>query len=145
MKKVVNKLHKFSNILEIIIAVLVIAAVLVEMLALIGDLGHVWSAKSEHIALTHYLEDVLEAVIGIEFVKMLLHPDTDTILEILVFVVTRHMIVQTTSVYEDLVVIISVVILLIVKKHLSCEGHSIKKLLEFKHYDDDSDEKQDGR
>ena len=58
---------------------------------------------------------------------MLLKPKTDTVLEVLIFVVTRHMIVQTTSVYEDLIVIISVGILLILKKVLKKDLFKIKK------------------
>lgn len=44
-----------------------------------------------------FLDAVLGVVIGVEFLKMLCKPNTANIIEALIFVIARHMIVQTTA------------------------------------------------
>lgn len=101
-------------------------AIVINIASLVLELGEI-SLSDTHTFFEHYLKNILEAVIGVEFLKMLLKPKPDTILEVLIFVVTRHMIVQTTSVYEDLIVIISVGILLVLKKVLKKDYFNLKK------------------
>ena len=49
---------------------------------------------------------------------MLLRPNTDMILEVLVFVIARHMVVRTTTSWEDFLSVTSVLALLLVQKYL---------------------------
>ncbi|KIR02302.1 hypothetical protein P261_01117 [Lachnospiraceae bacterium TWA4] len=117
MEKLFKSLEKLSHIFELITAFFVVIAVLIGLCSLAMELVHIPMSDTARF-IEHYIKDILEVVIGIEFLKMLLKPDADSILEVLIFVVTRHMIVQSTSVYEDLIVIISVAILLILKQKL---------------------------
>lgn len=126
IKKTHHLLEILGNLFEIAIAILVAIAIVINIASLVLELGEI-SLSDTHIFFEHYLKNILEAVIGVEFLKMLLKPKPDTILEVLIFVVTRHMIVQTTSVYEDLIVIISVGILLVLKKVLKKDGFKLKK------------------
>ena len=74
-----------------------------------------------------FLELVLNLVIGVEFLKMLLRPSTDTILEVLMFVIARHMVVKTTTSFEDLLSVISVAVLLLIRKYAGNQLISGKK------------------
>ena len=71
----------------------------------------------EHGAFMEFLELVLNLVVGVEFLKMLLRPSTDTILEVLMFVIARHMVVKTTTSFEDLLSVLSVAVLLLIRKY----------------------------
>ena len=54
---------------------------------------------------------------------MLCKPDTDTILEVLMFVIARHMIITETSSLENLVTIVGVGCIFVIKSICKfCEG-----------------------
>ena len=61
-------------------------------------------------------------VIGIEFLQMLCRPNADNVMEILIFLVARHMIVGTTTTFEDFVSVISVSLLCVLRRYL----HNLK-------------------
>ena len=65
-----------------------------------------------------YKRQVLNVLIGIEFFKMLCKPDVDTILEVVMFVIVRHMVVLDTSAVENLLTIIGMAIIFAIKKFL---------------------------
>ena len=79
--------------------------------------GIFWTGRMEHGAFMEFLELVLNLVVGVEFLKMLLRPSTDTILEVLMFVIARHMVVKTTTSFEDLLSVLSVAVLLLIRKY----------------------------
>ena len=50
--------------------------------------------------------------------KMLCQPSADTVLEVLIFLVSRHMIIGDTSAFEDFVSIVSIALLFAIKKYI---------------------------
>ena len=54
-------------------------------------------------------------VIAIEFLQMLSKPDTDNVIEIILFLVARHMIVGETTPMENLISIVGITILIILR------------------------------
>ena len=74
-----------------------------------------------------YLEQIFLLVIGIEFLVMLCRPNSENVIEILIFLVARHMIVGDTTPYEDFVSVVSVVILCIVRRYLRISGEERDK------------------
>ncbi len=55
-----------------------------------------------------YLDAVFNVVIGIEFMKMLCKPSSANIIEVLIFLIARHMIVTSTTPLEDLLSVLSI-------------------------------------
>ncbi len=128
MKQAKDVFEKIGHGLELIMAVLVLAGVVVGVV-------HLWepfmtlvqtdgSEASE--AFLEYIGAVLEIVVGIEFFHMLCDPDVTAVLEVVMFVIARHMIVQQTSVLENLVCVVSIAIVVVLviylrvhKKHAS--------------------------
>lgn len=65
-----------------------------------------------------YLDAVFNVVIGIEFLKMLCKPSSANIIEVLIFLIARHMIVQTTTPLEDLLSVVSIGILFFFRRFM---------------------------
>lgn len=118
MKKITDGMYLAGQILEIIMGLFVLAAVVIGALMLIPEFPVLWQAHMKQEVFLEFLEMVLNLVIGIEFLKMLLRPNTDMILEVLVFVIARHMVVRTTTSVEDFLSVISVGVLLLIQKYL---------------------------
>ena len=66
--------------------------------------------------ITEVLTDITSIVIGIEFIKLLLRPKMSTTIEVLVFLIARHMIVLETTSLDDLLSVISIVLLFALQK-----------------------------
>ena len=87
-------------------------------MSLLRDVSLFRALASETDAFAEYLEKIFTVVIGIEFLQMLCRPDSEYVLEILIFLVARHMIVEHTTPYEDFVSVISVILLCMVRRYL---------------------------
>ena len=87
MKKIVDGLYRFTHVLELIMGLFVLAAIMIEGITVMQEFGIFWTGRMENGAFMEFLELVLNLVIGVEFLKMLLRPSTDTILEVLMFVI----------------------------------------------------------
>lgn len=118
MNKIEKYIQKTCEILELIVAVFVFAGILLSVFSFIKDFQIFQVMINDTSALRHYLDNIFVIVIGIEFLKMLCRPTSDNVMEILIFVVARHMIVDTTTTYENFVAVISVAILCIVRRYL---------------------------
>ena len=105
-------------VLELLTALLVLAGIMLALVSLLRDISLFQALASETEAFSAYLEKIFTIVIGIEFLQMLCRPDSEHVLEILIFLVARHMIVGYTTPYEDFVSVISVILLCIVRRYL---------------------------
>lgn len=79
--------------------------------------------------LEHFLENVMTLAIGVEFVKMLCTHTPGTVIEVLLFAISRQMIVEHQSSYESLAGIAAIAGLFAIRKFLFCKefGSSDKK------------------
>lgn len=119
MKKLVKSLHQICRILELIIALFVLGGIIFAIISLLLDNVQIFQELLNDISVfRHYLEKVFIIVIGIEFLEMLCHPNSDNVIQVLIFLVARHMIVETTSPYEDLVSVTSITILFLLRRYL---------------------------
>ena len=76
------------------------------------------------VALTvYYLESAMTLAIGIEFVKMLYTHTPETIIEILLFAISRQMIVEHLSTTETIIGVGAIAGLFAVRKCLFCTIH----------------------
>ncbi len=119
MKKFVKSLHHICRILELVVALFVLGGIILAIFSLLKDDVEIFQELFNDITVfRHYLEKVFILVIGIEFLEMLCHPNSDSVIQVLIFLVARHMIVETTTPYEDLVSVISVTILCLLRRYL---------------------------
>ncbi len=118
MVKLEKYIQKICEILELIVAVFVVIGILLSVFSFFKDFQIFRDVMNSTSAFKYYLDNIFVIVIGIEFLKMLCRPTSDNVMEILIFLVARHVIVDTTTTYENFVAVISVAILCIVRRYL---------------------------
>ncbi|MCF0131104.1 MAG: hypothetical protein HUJ71_05220 [Pseudobutyrivibrio sp.] len=109
------------HILEYILASFVLIAVIIATISLIPSLKDcvIVSFSGDYVIFNHFLEQVFAIVIGVEFLKMLCRPNSDNILETIIFLVARHMIMAgDTTPIDYLVSTVCIVILCFVRRYL---------------------------
>lgn len=128
-KKIRNFIYDASDIMELIMAVLVLIAILIATISLWGPFIEYIDTRFEHGSFLVFIGYIFNILIGIEFLKLLCHPNANTVLEVLTFLVARHMIIEHTTVLENFISIVSIAALFAMKKYLDLptneEGTSI--------------------
>ena len=118
MGKVKKYIQAICEILEMLAAGLVLLGIVLSMIGILKNLPAFRALLMDVTAFRHYLEGIFLIVIGIEFLEMLCRPNSDNILEVLIFLVARHMIVGETTPYMDFVSVISVGLLCFLRRYL---------------------------
>lgn len=119
MKKIVKVLHQICRLLELVVAVFVLVGIFLAIVSLLkDDIKLFEELLSDVSAFQHYLENIFVLVIGIEFLEMLCHPNSDNVIQVLIFLVARHMIVGETTPYEDFVSVLSIAVLFVLRKYM---------------------------
>lgn len=118
MEKFKKYMQYICEILELTAAVLVLIAILLSLYSIVKDISVFRHLLNDTAAFKVYLENIFTIVIGIEFLAMLCRPNSDNVIEVLIFLVARHMIVGDTTPYEDFVSVISVALLCVLRRYL---------------------------
>ncbi len=116
--KVRKTLYNVCEWLEIVMAGAVLIGLAIATAALWPELLYLWNHMMEPGVFLEYLDEVFGVVIGIEFMKMLCRPNSANIIEALIFLIARHMIVQTTTPAEDLLAVVSIGILFFFRRYM---------------------------
>jgi uncharacterized membrane protein (DUF373 family) len=116
--KLRNMIAHSCDLLELFMAVLVLLATIVAIISLWHPFVDFLKTRYEAEALLTFVGYVFNVLISIEFLKMLCRPSSDTVLEVLIFLVARHMIIGDTSVPENFLSILSIAALFAMKKYL---------------------------
>lgn len=113
-----GSITKICELLELVVAVLVLIGILLSICSLVKDFA-VFRAILDHTeSFRSYLNQIFVIVIGIEFLQMLCRPNSDNIMEVLIFLVARHMIVSETTPFEDFISVISIILLCVLRRYL---------------------------
>ena len=118
LEKVRTIIQKICVLLELIAALLVLVAIVLSIISLISDVGVFQRLMTDMSEFKHYLEQIFMLVIGMEFLGMLCRPSSENVIEVLIFLVARHMIVGDTTPYQDFVSVISVALLCVLHRYL---------------------------
>ena len=137
VKKIRDFLYELCNYLELIMAVVVVAGIVIAALGLREEFLLFWSQRGHTGSFYVFLDAIFEIVISIEFLKMLCQPSADT--------VSRHMIIGDTSAFEDFVSIVSIALLFAIKKYIQIPPEAGKRKSIFSTCRNEmGDEKSDG-
>ncbi|MCD8325027.1 MAG: hypothetical protein LUC32_08820 [Clostridiales bacterium] len=109
-------MDKISVVLELILSAILIVVTVMAIIFLKTPLLEYIANASDSQALLAFITYVINILIVIELFKMLCIPGTDTVLEVMTFVIVRHMIVQETTAVENLLTVIAVVLIILVRK-----------------------------
>ena len=111
LDKIRKGLHTACDVMEIVMVLAVICGIAIAIGTLVPELKIYWDNRLDADAFLLYLDAIFNVVIGIEFMKMLCKPSSANVIEVLVFLIARHMIVGATTPLEDLLSVISIGIL----------------------------------
>ena len=117
-KRLKVTVHIICEVLEMIAAALMLVGILFSTCSLIrnGDLFR--ELLLDTSSFRGYMDQIFMLVIGIEFLVMLCKPNSENVIEVLIFLVARHMIVGETTPYQDFVSVVSVALLCVVRRYL---------------------------
>ena len=113
LKKMMLRVAEF---MEIVLAIyLIIVLVLVIGRTIVLETPTIFTQRT---SIHHFLEGSLTLAIAIEFVKMLCMHTPGTLIEVLLFAIARHMIVESLTPAQNLLIVISIVTLFAARKYL---------------------------
>ena len=111
-------MQKMASYVELVLSAFLLIVVVVLTVRLIAqDVPQVWS---QQIDVMYYLESAMTLAIGIEFVKMVCTHTSETIVEILLFAISRQMIVEHLSATEPILGVGAIAGLFAIRKYLFC-------------------------
>ena len=126
-KKILLRVAEF---MEIVLAVYLIAVlVMVIGRTIVYETPLIFT---EHASIHHFLEGGLTLAIAIEFVKMLCMHTPGTLIEVLLFAIARHMIVESLTPLQSLTIVLAIVVLFAARKFL-LTSHDQKGMSEHQH------------
>ena len=115
-----------TSYVELVLSVFLLLVVVALTVRLITQsVPQLWSQQME---VMYYVESAMTLAIGIEFVKMLCTHTPETIIEILLFAISRQMIVEHLSTTETIIGVGAIAGLFAVRKYLFC---GIRKFTNF--------------
>lgn len=107
-----------TSYVELVLSVFLLLVVVALTVRLITQsVPQLWSQQMD---VMYYLESAMTLAIGIEFVKMLYTHTPETIIEILLFAISRQMIVEHLSTTETIIGVGAIAGLFAIRKYLFC-------------------------
>ena len=116
--KVKKYIQILCSALEMITAALMLIGLVLSIFSLIRNVELFQQLLTDTSVFREYMDQVFILVIGTEFLVMLCRPSSENVIDVLIFLVARHMIVIDTTPYQDFVSVISVALLCIVRRYL---------------------------
>ena len=115
-----NFLKRFAVILEFAISIMLGIGVLLLCFRMAGSL-----IKIPNLNIWPNYEDLLDTsfslIIGVELIRMMYHHTPDTVFEVLLFAIARHIIIDHTSIWSSLIGVCAIAVLFATRKFLFCE------------------------
>ncbi|UQT49164.1 hypothetical protein M5E87_04150 [Flavonifractor plautii] len=115
----VKRLLKAAWVLELVVAVLILAVTLLELFLLGREpFPRCWGSFSADA----FFADAMTIVVGIEFVKMLMLHTPQAVTDVLLFAIARQLVVNHSSAVDTLLGVAAVALIFVIKKFLHTDG-----------------------
>lgn len=134
--KIPNTIYRVAQLLEILVSFLVIIAILFSFATILHQLGIMAADPTAADGLQAFLSTAFTVVIGIEFLKMLSRHNLSSVVEVLLFAISRQMIIEHTTPVENLLMVAAIAALFLIRKFLFIPGLDDKQTLTVPHSDD---------
>ena len=122
-KNMQDLMTEIAHYLEIMLSIILGIAVIFLTFSLLKDLtGVVTSSKNMDSLFENFLGRLMALAIGVELIKMFSKPSPNTVIEVLLFAVSRQLIVDHPTILNFLIGIVAVAILFAIRKYLSTES-----------------------
>ncbi len=118
---------EFGELVEILMAIAVSVAIIFAMIGLLPKFHELFLHREDAEAFSEMLSAILSVIVGTEFLKMLAKPSVENVTEVLIFLISRHMIVRESSALENLLMVLSIAVLFVLE-YLMIKGKTRKML-----------------
>lgn len=135
-------IQRLCESLEMAVALIVLTGIILTILSLLSDFEIFRAMLRDTSQFKPFLEDIFVIVIGIEFLQMLCRPNSDNVMEVLIFLVARHMIIGDTTPFEDFISVISIGLLCVVRRFLHIAKEKEKERERERRQEDDGAEQE---
>lgn len=109
-------MQRACDALELLVAIFVGIALVISVVMYVPQVVQLIGGADSTEQFLIFLEQLFNLVVGIEFMKLLCKPSTDHVIEIVIFLVARHMILSTDSALDIFLSVLSIAILCVVRK-----------------------------
>ncbi len=112
-----DRVYKLAICIETFFAIviaIVIVLLAVKLITIIFQPGFFVDEES----FSNFLKNALGLVVGVEFVKMLVRHTMDNVVEVLIFAISRHLIVYHLEIWEILIGVLCITVLFAIRKFL---------------------------
>ena len=112
-----DRVYKLAICIETFFAIviaIVIVLLAVKLITIIFQPGFFVDEES----FSNFLKNALGLVVGVEFVKMLVRHTMDNVVEVLIFAISRHLIVYHLEIWEMLIGVLCIAVLFAIRKFL---------------------------
>ncbi|MBQ4145408.1 MAG: hypothetical protein IJD36_02155 [Clostridia bacterium] len=117
-KKLQDKMFEVSYIIELLISILVGAAVLIFAVMTVIEMFNLSFIENGMNSLVAVLDKAITLAIGAELIKMLCKHTPETIIEVLAFALARQLIVGHAEPWQNLITVVAIAILFAVRRFL---------------------------
>ena len=124
---IIGYLEHLMDIFEIGIAVIVALGFIASVYPLVRQLPHIASISAGTEEYRHFLESALDLVIGIEFIKMLIKHTPGSVVEVLLFALSRHMVLEGGNALENLLTVCAIAVIFAIRRFLNIESFDFIK------------------
>jgi hypothetical protein len=115
------------DIFEIGIAIIVAVGFIMSVVPLVTNIPLLMSNSEGTAAYRHFLESALDLVIGIEFIKMLIKHTPGSVVEVLLFALSRHMVLEGGNAMENLLTVCAIAVIFAIRRFLFVESFEFLK------------------
>ena len=117
---IANILKKITEFLEFVISIMLALGIILLCFRIAVSLIHipnleVWPNYDD------LLENCFNLIIGVELIRMMYQHTPDTVFEVLLFAIARHIIMDHSSIWSSLVGVCAIAVLFATRKYLFCE------------------------
>lgn len=110
-----DQIAEAASLLEVFVSVLVLIGLVISTVPLLQWMPGLLVDGNE-VEFTGFLEQALNLVIGVEFIKMLAKHSPGSVLEVLLYAIARHMVVGHSSAVESLISVAAIAVIFIIRK-----------------------------
>ena len=118
--RLVRGLLRTAWVLELVVAVVILAVTLVELF-LVGE-NTLRELLAGRFDLDGFFVSAMTIVVGVEFVKMLLLHSPRAVTDVLLFAIARQLVVSHTTSLETLLGVAAVALIFVIKKFLHTQA-----------------------
>lgn len=113
--KVLKFIILFGHVLETVLAILIMIGLIISLKPLVLAMGELGTGMEE--VLPHFLEAAFNLVIGIEFVDMLTKHSPGSALEVLLYAIVRHMVLEGGTTKDMIIGTGAILVIFIIRKY----------------------------